>query len=60
MLHFSAIQAKLAAAENAPGEGHAEFSQQIQKLQEENLSLRDEKERLARKMERVEKEVKQG
>ena len=57
---LSAVHAKLSAIESAHGEGQAEFSQQIQKLQKENVSLRDEKEKVTRKMEELGSQLQQG
>ena len=57
---FSAVQAKLAAIESAHGEDQAKLNQQIQKLQGENASLRDEKEKVTRKMKELESQLQQG
>ena len=53
-------QAKLAAVENAHREDQIKVNQQIEKLQGENVSLRDEKGKLAKEMEGLENQLKQS
>ena len=60
MFCFSTVQAKLAAVESAHGDGQAKLNQRIQKLQGENVILRDEKEKVTRKMEELGSQLQQG
>ena len=57
---FSAVQAKLAAAQTAHHDGQAKFNQQIQKLQGEIVSLRNEKEKETRKVKDLVSRLEQG
>ena len=57
---FSAFQVKLAAVENGHHQDQAKLNQQIQQLQKENASIQDEKVKLTRKMEKLEKQYQQG
>ena len=50
MFCFCAVRARLAAVESANGEGQAKLNQQIQQLQGENVSLRNEKKKETRKI----------
>ena len=60
MFCFSVAQAKLTAVERTHHDGQAKLNQQIQKLQGESVSLRDDKGKLARKLEGLENQVKQS
>ena len=57
---FSTVQAKLAAVESAHGEGQVKLNQRIQMLQTENVSLKNEKEKVAKKIEGLGSQLQQG
>ena len=60
MFCFSTVQAKLGAVESAHGDGQDKLNQQIQKLQGENVILRDEKEKVTRKLDELGSQLQQG
>ena len=60
MFCFSAFQTKLTAVENSHREDLSKLNQQIQQLQGENASLRDEEIKLTIKMEQFESRLQQG
>ena len=60
MFYFSVVKSKLAAVESAHGDGQAKLNQQIQKLQGDNVSLRNEKERETRKVKDLVSQLEQG
>ena len=60
MFCFCAVRAKLAALQTANGEGQAKVNQQIQQLQGEIVSLRNEKEKETRKMKDLVSRLEQG
>ena len=60
MFCYFTVQVKLAAVENAYGDSQAKLDQWIQMFHKENVLLRDEKEKLTKKMEELRSQLQQG